>query len=668
MSKIIQIQDINSSDTLKTMVEKINYNFDQIMAFGGGPKGEMGLRGFIGPDGEQGEQGERGNLITVVDNISTVGDNLKAGDLAIYSDNEYIYKVEEIDGEKHFVSTNICIKGDVGESGSSASPFGYSGDAIITNKKGTSAPKYTFIGTDTTIGGNIGNLNVVGSDGIHIFTPTDDNVSDNGYCGKIYGELGSENILVLQGEDKPNNNYVKIDDTLLTNKIHSSDNSIKIAEIINGGVVLGDKSKNTSIECNELTVKNGSKTPIKTSSSRIDLKGSLYVNYEDYNYTTNIYGTSIDINTHDSSLCVSTCIQANKDGATLSYTYSDKNSNTSAYVKNNKDGAIMSHVDSKKSTCIQANKDNGVVIEHKDLDSLCVSTISISIEDGIKIDANKVIIGSNTQIKGNTTVGGYATAKVDGVPDVYLGCPIGTIVMWAGSTTPDGWLLCNGEYVCLGNDGSVIHQEGYDNGVWYGTKYQNLINKIGSTYGISGNQYGTHYKLPDLRQKFPLGYNNITRYQQISNVFNSYTDWEYTILSNLVDVSNGEFKKINGMKEIPTKMRNTQKLLIERLSDFYGISITSTSYEPMITEINNTTIFGLGSISGELMHTLTVDEMPKHNHMLFAQGAQIITSGSGGEKLEYSTTRGYSTAQEGEDNAHNNIPPYLALNFIIKYK
>ena len=31
--------------------------------------------------------------------------------------------------------------------------------------------------------------------------------SDNGYCGKIYGDkLNSENILVLKGEDNPNNN------------------------------------------------------------------------------------------------------------------------------------------------------------------------------------------------------------------------------------------------------------------------------------------------------------------------------------------------------------------------------------------------------------------------------------------------------------------------------
>jgi len=458
MSKIIQIQDINSSDTLKTMVEKINYNFDQIMAFGGGPKGEMGLRGFIGPDGEQGEQGERGNLITVVNDISTVGDNLKAGDLAIYSDNEYIYKVEEIDGEKHFVSTNICIKGDAGESGTSTSPFKYSGDAIITNPNGTDVPKYTFIGTNKNISGNRGNLNVVGNNGIYIFTPTDDTVSDNGYCGKIYGgKLGSKNILVLSGEDG-DDNYVKIDkgNTLLTDKIHSSDNGIKIAEIINDGVVLGDESKNASIECNKFTV----------TSPNINLKGNLFVNNNDYNYTTKICGNSININS--SNVIIGKDPQSNTQingnvivsgkitaSSSRSHNLAFYNQLNIADLKGFGNALYVNYIGSTKPIneyvfC----QGRGISASSQYSNITCAS---VHANGNVTIDAQySDTYGLNVNTNSNL-------------------CPIGTIVIWAARSIPDGWKECNG---------------------------QEISNEWGG-YNILRNLFGT--KLPDLRGRFVVG-------------------------------------------------------------------------------------------------------------------------------------------------------------------
>ena len=588
MSKIIQIQDINSSDTLKTMVEKINYNFDQIMAFGGGPKGEMGQRGFIGPDGEQGEQGERGNLITVVDDISTVGSDLKVGDIAIYSDNQYIYKVEEINGEKHFVSTNICIKGNAGESGTSNSPFKYSkeGDAIVTDKNEMSVPKYTFIGTDTTIDGHIGNLNVVGSDGIHIFTSTDNTGSDNGYCGKIYGDkLNSENILVLKGEDNPNNNYVKIDNTLLTDKIHSSNNEIKIAEIINNGVVLGDSSNNTSIECNKFTVKNGSNTPIETSSSGINLKGNLYVNDNDYKYTTKICGTSIELLSDYSG--VSTNIKSNNTGVTISY-----------------------NKDIRKNNAV--NKDKNTLNPSTHNKAFSISS-SISINDIIKIQANE------TQINGNANVSENVTAKVNGVGGVYLGCPIGTIVMWAGSTAtaPKGWHICDGSGIPTTKDHTEINEADYedyskllevlkDSEFPYGTDNLNNLNSYDYTSVNGVNKHGNHVNLPNLQQRFPLGAKNGT---------------------------------------------------------------ISTGYDSNGEQTTKSTKLGVAGGNSEVK--LSVKTMPSHNHtlsrnMLSAAGtkgdANFVYNGSNEIGADI------TLKDSGGDLAHNNMPPFLAINFIIKYK
>lgn len=97
----IQLQDINAGDTIQGMVQKINYNFDQIQANGGGPQGiqgEQGDRGETGPRGAQGEQGQRGSMWFVTDGGSyTAPDGYdptendicisSEGEISIYGDN-----------------------------------------------------------------------------------------------------------------------------------------------------------------------------------------------------------------------------------------------------------------------------------------------------------------------------------------------------------------------------------------------------------------------------------------------------------------------------------------------------------------------------------------------------------------------------------------------------
>ena len=60
----INIQEIlHPSDSDSIKFEKINYNFDQILANGGGPigpKGQKGIQGVVGQTGQKGEIGEKG--------------------------------------------------------------------------------------------------------------------------------------------------------------------------------------------------------------------------------------------------------------------------------------------------------------------------------------------------------------------------------------------------------------------------------------------------------------------------------------------------------------------------------------------------------------------------------------------------------------------------------
>lgn len=81
----IPIIDINSGDTVSTMVDKINYNFTLVSLKGGGPagiQGIQGIRGEIGVQGFNGPQGVQGSHI--YSSISPDPNSMNIGDINIY--------------------------------------------------------------------------------------------------------------------------------------------------------------------------------------------------------------------------------------------------------------------------------------------------------------------------------------------------------------------------------------------------------------------------------------------------------------------------------------------------------------------------------------------------------------------------------------------------------
>lgn len=75
-----------------------------------------------------------------------------------------------------------------------------------------------------------------------------------------------------------------------------------------------------------------------------------------------------------------------------------------------------------------------------------------------------------------------------------------------------------------------------------------------------------------------------------------------------------------------------------------------------------------GKVGGEAEHKLTVTEMPSHSHQLYLNYDQgNVTIPAWGVKYSFiqpqSPTMGLSTApaQTGGNQAHNNMPPYLAV-------
>jgi microcystin-dependent protein len=75
----------------------------------------------------------------------------------------------------------------------------------------------------------------------------------------------------------------------------------------------------------------------------------------------------------------------------------------------------------------------------------------------------------------------------------------------------------------------------------------------------------------------------------------------------------------------------------------------------------------IGDVGGETEHTLTLNEIPEHRHML---GRNNLRATDGGATLRAEGWSYISTAYTypaGGGEAHNNMPPWIALNFIIAY-
>lgn len=81
----------------------------------------------------------------------------------------------------------------------------------------------------------------------------------------------------------------------------------------------------------------------------------------------------------------------------------------------------------------------------------------------------------------------------------------------------------------------------------------------------------------------------------------------------------------------------------------------------------------LASTGGESTHKLTVDEMPKHAHPVVRNDGTKLSAwatNAGGGDVWYMPVDGNNTGGhleymayfEGGSNAHNNMPPYLAVN------
>jgi microcystin-dependent protein len=91
---------------------------------------------------------------------------------------------------------------------------------------------------------------------------------------------------------------------------------------------------------------------------------------------------------------------------------------------------------------------------------------------------------------------------------------------------------------------------------------------------------------------------------------------------------------------------------------------------------NGLTTRNLGSVGGEENHTLSVSEMPTHNHSLTRRinpddGAYDADNAHTQESSAATTNRvesgTFNTSSEGSGASHNNMQPFIVMRYLIKY-
>jgi microcystin-dependent protein len=118
----------------------------------------------------------------------------------------------------------------------------------------------------------------------------------------------------------------------------------------------------------------------------------------------------------------------------------------------------------------------------------------------------------------------------------------------------------------------------------------------------------------------------------------------------------------------------------------YGVGNGSTTFNvpnlkgkvPVGLDSTQTEFDALNETGGAKTHALTESEMPRHQHG--ASPAMIIGTGSGGianysptgnnpqEGLNTTFTGGSGSVQSASNGvAHNNLQPYIVVNYIIKF-
>lgn len=119
--------------------------------------------------------------------------------------------------------------------------------------------------------------------------------------------------------------------------------------------------------------------------------------------------------------------------------------------------------------------------------------------------------------------------------------------------------------------------------------------------------------------------------------------------------------------------RTTYAALFDEIGTTHGVGDGSTTFN--LPDTRGRVVVGvaaadaefnvLGETGGAKTHTLTIAEMPAHHHVQQLGGALTTAAPAAGAGVIGQANNG-DTADTGGGDPHNNLQPYIALNYIIR--
>lgn len=261
-----------------------------------------------------------------------------------------------------------------------------------------------------------------------------------------------------------------------------------------------------------------------------------------------------------------------------------------------------------------------------------------------------------------------------------LGVPVGTILPFAGSAAPYGYLLCDGSEQEI-------------------AKYLTLYNVIGTIYGTPfRGQSGLTFVLPDMRGRFPLGKHDMDNNNTVP-LGGGFIDAGGGLPSGEA-IPAGNF--IIGRRYTISSVGSTNWISIGASSSAVGTTFTATGVglgtgtATLVPRVDDIQARTLGGASGDYRNTLTATNLPQHEHDFKAlnsagvkgsnqyhatrldtasppgiepgEGAFLGRGPTTPGQMQYLPSSGgvlgYTTTELGQSFSIMN--PYLTLNYIIR--